>query len=156
MALDISIIPWATLSIMLISVTISFMNVGLNRFLISRMVGWREYREMQKELAEYNSLRMKAMRANDTKTLEKLKKKDAQMKTMQMKMSKPQLLLFPMTFIYLIIWPILQGFYVVNNVPQSVIYLPGFGGQQFFVWYLLCSLFFGTIASKIIGITQIQ
>jgi uncharacterized membrane protein (DUF106 family) len=37
-----------------------------------------------------------------------------------------------------------------------VIYLPGFGGQQFFVWYLLCSLFFGTIASKIIGITQIQ
>jgi uncharacterized membrane protein (DUF106 family) len=71
MAFDISIIPWATLSIMLISVAISFMNVGLNRFLISRMVGWHEYRAMQKELSEYNSLRMKAMRAKDTKTLEK-------------------------------------------------------------------------------------
>ncbi len=152
MALDISIIPWATLSIMLISVAISFMNVGLNRFLISRMVGWHEYRAMQKELAEYNSLRMKALRAKDTKLLEKLKKKDAQMKTMQVKMSKPQLLLFPMMFIYFIIWPFLLGFY-----PDPVIYIPGFADPQpFYIWYLLCSFFFGTLASKIIGITPIQ
>ncbi len=156
MAIDISVIPWAPLSIMLISVAISFMNVGLNRFLISRMVGWHEYRTMQKELAEYNALRMKAMRANDTKTLEKLKKKDAQMKTMQMKMSKPQLLLLPITLIYFILWPVLQGFYIVNGVQQSVVYIPGFGGQPFYIWYLLCSLFFGTLASKIIGITPIQ
>ncbi len=74
MAFDISIIPWATLSIMLISVAISFMNVGLNRFLISRMVGWHEYRAMQKELAEYNSLRMKALRAKDTKTARETEK----------------------------------------------------------------------------------
>jgi len=152
MAIDISVIPWAPLSIMLISVAISFMNVGLNRFLISRMVGWHEYRTMQKELAEYNALRMKAMRANDTKTLEKLKKKDAQMKTMQMKMSKPQLLLFPMMFIYFIIWPIIAGFY-----PDPVILIPGFADPQpFYIWYFMCSLFFGTLASKIIGITPIQ
>jgi uncharacterized membrane protein (DUF106 family) len=156
MALDISVIPWSTLSIMLISVAISFANVGLNRFLISRMVGWHEYKSMQKELAEYNALRMKALRANDTKLLDKLKKKDTQMKTMQMKMSKPQLLLFPMMFIYFIIWPFLQGFYVVNNIPQDVIYLPGFGGQQFYIWYLMCSFFFGTLATKIIGITPIE
>jgi len=151
MAIDISVIPWAPLSIMLISVAISFMNVGLNRFLISRMVGWHEYRTMQKELAEYNALRMKAVRANDTKLLEKLKKKDAQMKTMQMKMSKPQLLLFPITLIYFIIWPFLLGFY-----PNPVIYVPGFGLQPFYIWYLMCSFFFGTLASKIIGITPIQ
>jgi uncharacterized membrane protein (DUF106 family) len=152
MAFGISIIPWATLSIMLISVAISFMNVGLNRFLISRMVGWHEYRAMQKELAEYNSLRMKALRAKDTKLLEKLKKKDAQMKTMQVKMSKPQLLLLPMTFIYIIIWPLIAGFY-----PAPVIYIPGFEQPQaFYIWYLLCSFFFGTLASKIIGITPIQ
>lgn len=151
MAFDISVIPWAPLSIMLISVGISFMNVGINRLLISRMVGWHEYKSMQKELAEYNALRMKAVRANDTKTLEKLKKKDAQMKTMQMKMSKPQLLLFPMMFIYFIIWPFLLGFY-----PNPVIYVPGFGMQPFWIWYFMCSLFFGTLASKIIGITPIQ
>jgi len=151
MAIDISVIPWATLSIMLISVAISFMNGGLNRFLISRMVGWHEYKSMQKELAEYNALRMKALRANDTKTLEKLKKKDAQMKTMQMKMSKPQLLLFPITLIYFVIWPFLLEFY-----PNPVIYVPGFGLQPFYIWYLMCSFFFGTLASKIIGITSIQ
>jgi len=151
MAIDISVIPWATLSIMLISVAISFMNGGLNRFLISRMVGWHEYKSMQKELAEYNALRMKALRANDTKTLEKLKKKDAQMKTMQMKMSKPQLLLFPITLIYFVIWPFLLEFY-----PNPVIYVRGFGLQPFYIWYLMCSFFFGTLASKIIGITSIQ
>lgn len=151
MSLDISIIPWATLSIMLISVSISLMNVGLNRFLISRMVGWHEYKSMQKELKEYNSQRMKALRANDTKLLEKLKRKDAQMKNMQMKMSKPQLLLFPMMFIYIIIWPILLGFY-----PYTVAYVPGFGEQPFWIWYFMCSLFFGTLASKLIGITPIE
>jgi len=149
--LDISIIPWATLVIMLISVSISLMNVGLNRFLISRMVGWNEYKSMQKELKEYNSLRMKAMRANDTKLLDKLKRKDAQMKTMQMKMSKPQLLLFPMMFIYFIIWPVLLGFF-----PNTVAYVPGFGEQPFWIWYFMCSLFFGTLSSKIIGITPIE
>ena len=150
-AFDISVIPWAPLSIMLISVGISFMNYGLNRLLITRMVGWHEYREMQKELSEYNSMRMKAMRANDTKTLEKLKKKDAQMKKMQVKRSKPQLLLFPITFIYFIIWPLLLGYY-----PNAVAYVPGFGPQPFYIWYLLCSLFFGTVVSKIIGITRIE
>ncbi len=151
MSIDISIIPWATLVIMLISVSISLMNVGLNRFLISRMVGWHEYKSMQKELKEYNSLRMKAMRANDTKLLEKLKRKDAQMKNMQMKMSKPQLLLFPMMFIYIIIWPILLGFF-----PNIVAYVPGFGEQPFWIWYFMCSLFFGTLSSKLIGITPID
>src|SRR3989304_2194783 len=148
---DISTIPWATVSIMLIAAAISFMNYGLNRFLISRMGGWHEYREMQKEISEYNSQRMKATRANDTKLLEKLKKKDAQIKTMQMKMAKPQLLLFPITFIYIIIWPVLSGFY-----PNPVAHVPGFGPQPFFIWYLVCSFFFGILAGKVIGITPIQ
>lgn len=151
LSFDISIIPWATLVIMLISVSISLMNVGLNRFLISRMVGWNEYKSMQKELKEYNSLRMKALRENNTKLLEKLKRKDAQMKNMQMKMSKPQLLLFPMMFIYIIIWPILLGFF-----PNIVAYVPGFGQQPFWIWYFMCSLFFGTLSSKLIGITPIE
>ena len=151
MSLDISVIPLATFVIMLISVSISLMNVGLQRFLIGRMVGWQEYKSMQKELKEYNSLRMKAIRANDTKLLEKLKRKDAQMKNMQMKMSKPQLLLFPMMFIYFIIWPILIGFF-----PNTVAYVPGFGEQPFWIWYFMCSLFFGTLVSKVIGITPIE
>jgi len=71
---DISVIPVATLIIMLIAIAISFTNQTLNRLIITKMFGWHEYRTMQKELAEYNAEKMKALRANDTKTLERLKK----------------------------------------------------------------------------------
>ena len=148
---DISIIPIATLAIMGIAVTISFVNMGLNRLLITRMIGWHEYRSMQKEMSEYNSQRMAALRSKDEKALEKLKKKESQIQAMQTKMFKPQLLLIPFTFIYLIIWPVLTGYF-----PASVAYIPGFGGVPFFYWYLVCSFFFGTVASRIIGVTPIQ
>jgi len=148
---DISTIPWATVSIMLIAAAISFMNYGLNRFLISRMVGWHEYRSMQKEISEFNAQKMKAMRANDAKLLEKLKKKQSQINSMQMKMSKPQFLLLPITAIYFVIWPILTGYF-----PNPVAYVPGIGAIPFFYWYLLCSFFLGTLASKAIGITPIE
>ena len=69
-------IPLATMLIMLVAVAISFANMGLNRLLITKMIGWQEYRSMQKEMSEYNSQRMAALRAKDTKTLERLKKKN--------------------------------------------------------------------------------
>jgi uncharacterized membrane protein (DUF106 family) len=144
-------IPTATLLIMLVAVVISFANMALNRALITKMIGWREYRSMQKEMAEYNAQRMAAVRANDTKTLERLKKKESQIQAMQTKLFKPQMLLLPITFIYLIIWPALIGVF-----PFFVAYIPGFGAQSFFIWYLICSFFFGTIVSRILGITPIQ
>ncbi len=125
--------------------------MGLNRAIITRMIGWHEYRSMQKEISEYNSQRMAALRSKDEKTLEKLKKKDSQIQSMQTKMFKPQLVLIPITFIYLIIWPALTGVF-----PFSVAYVPGLGPQPFFIWYLICSFFFGTIASRLIGVTPIQ
>jgi uncharacterized membrane protein (DUF106 family) len=151
MAIDISSIPFATLAIMSISVTISLINIGLTRLLISRMVGWHEYRSMQKEIAEFNAQRMQALRANDTKLQEKLKKKQSQINNMQMKMSKPQLLLLPITAIYFVIWPILTGYF-----PHPVALVPGFGAIPFVYWYLICSFFFGTLTSKAIGITPIE
>jgi len=144
-------IPLATALIMLIAVSISLMNMGLNRLIITKMIGWHQYRSMQKEISEYNSQRMAALRAKDTKTLEKLKKKQSQITAMQAKTSKPQLLLLPITFIYFIIWPVLIGYF-----PFNVAYVPGFGAQPFFMWYLICSFFFGTIASRVVGVTPIQ
>ncbi len=148
---DISLIPTATLLIMLVAVAISFLNMALNRLIITRMFGWREYKSMQKEISEFNSERMSALRANDTKTVERLKKKQAQVNAMQAKMMKPQMILLPISFIYIIIWPVLIGYF-----PNAVAYVPGLGAQPFFVWYLICSFFFGTIASRIIGTTPIQ
>jgi uncharacterized membrane protein (DUF106 family) len=147
----IAAVPIATALIMLVAVGISFMNMGLNRALITKMIGWHEYRSMQKEMSEYNSQRMAALRAKDEKVLEKLKKKESQIQSMQTKMFKPQMVLIPITFIYLIIWPALTGVF-----PFSVAYVPGLGAQPFFIWYLICSFFFGTIASRIIGVTPIQ
>jgi uncharacterized membrane protein (DUF106 family) len=147
----LAVIPIATGLIMLVAIAISFMNMGLNRALITKMIGWHEYRSMQKEISEYNSQRMAALRSKDEKTLEKLKKKESQIQSMQTKMFKPQMVLIPITFIYLIIWPVLIGFF-----PFSVAYVPGLGPQPFFIWYLICSFFFGTIASRIIGVTPIQ
>lgn len=147
----IAAIPIAALLIMLVAVTISFLNMILNRALITKMIGWREYRSMQKEISEYNSQRMAALRANNTKVLEKLKKKESQVQAMQTKMFKPQLVLIPITFIYLVIWPVLIGVF-----PFPVAYIPGLGPVPFFYWYLICSFFFGTISSRVIGVTPIQ
>jgi uncharacterized membrane protein (DUF106 family) len=148
--MDISTIPTATVSIMLIALIISFVNMTINRLLISRMVGWKEYQAMQKEMREYQSEMMKAARANDKKMMEKLKKKDSQIKNMQAKMLKPQMFLFLFTVVYFVIWPILNGYF-----PHPVAYVPGIGQIPFFYWYLVCSFFFGTLAGRILGIQPI-
>jgi len=71
--IDITIIPIATLVIMLLAITISFINMSINRLLITRICGWKEYRVMQKETSEYRSQLMKATRAKDQKLITKLK-----------------------------------------------------------------------------------
>lgn len=149
--MDISAIPTATFTIMLVALAISFINMTLNRLIITKMIGWHEYKLMQKEIAEYNSQRMAALRAKDTKTLERLKKRESQINAMQTKMFKPQMVLIPITLIYFFVWPILVGYF-----PQPVAYIPYLGAVSFFYWYLICSFFFGTIASRIIGVTPIQ
>ncbi len=148
----IEAIPLATVLIMLIAFAVSFLNMGIHRLLINRMCGWEEYRMMQKETAEYQSQLLQAMRANDTKQIEKLKKKESQIRNMQAKMMKPQTILIPISFSYIIIWYV---FLIPVYGGNAVAYVPGFGGIPVIIWYMLCSFFFGTLASRIIGITPI-
>jgi uncharacterized membrane protein (DUF106 family) len=153
----ISAIPLATLVIMLIAIGVSFLNMGINRLLISRMVGWAEYRSIQREIAEYRSQMMQATRNNDRKTLEKLKKKEAQINRMQMKISKPSFILLLIGFSYILIWWFfLTPVYGAN----AVAYVPGIapppGGIPVLYWYMLCSFLFGTLAGRIMGTNPIQ
>ena len=154
--MDITIIPLATLVTMLIAVAVSFLNMGILRLLITRMCGWEEYKVMQKETSEHRSQMMQAMRANDKKLLEKLKKKQSQIDNMQKKMMKPQMILFPISFSYIIIWYL---FLIPVYGGNAVAYVPGIAppptGIPVFIWYLLCSFFFGTLASRVIGTTPI-
>jgi uncharacterized membrane protein (DUF106 family) len=157
----ISAIPLATVVIMLIAVTVSFLNMVINRLLITRMCGWKEYQVMRKETSEYRSRLMKAMRANDKKLVEKLKKKESQINNMQQKMMKPQMILLPISFSYIIIWYL---FLIPTFGANTVAYIPGIApgvlyaeaGIPVFIWYMICSFFFGTLASRIVGVTPIE
>jgi uncharacterized membrane protein (DUF106 family) len=152
--LDITVIPLATLVIMLIAGAVSFLNMGIQRLLITRICGWEEYKIMRKETSEYQSQLMQAMRANDTKRVEKLKKKESQMRSMQSKMMKPQMILLPISFSYIIIWYI---FLIPTYGANAVAYVPGIApaGIPVIYWYMICSFFFGTLASRIVGVTPI-
>lgn len=153
--IDITILPTATFVIMLLAATISFINMVINRLLITKMVGWNEYRTMQKEVNEYRSQLMQATRARDQKLLSKLKKKEVQINKMQTKIMKPSLVLMPISFSYIAIWYL---FLIPTYGSLAVAFIPGIFGEGMPVvyWYLICSLFFGTLASRIIGTTPIS
>jgi uncharacterized membrane protein (DUF106 family) len=161
MSIEITALPLATVIIMAIAAGIAFLNSGINRVLINYFVGWEQYRIIQKEMAEHRSETMKAMRANDKKQIEKLKKKDAQIKSMQAKMAKPQLLQFGISFVYLIVWFLVLT-PTFGSTPMA--FIPGIGtivsttpnALPVFYWYPICSLFFGLLSSRIIGIMPIE
>ena len=169
---EIAVAPIATILIMGISIVIAFVNTGINRLLINYFVGWNQYRVMQKEMTEYRQETMKAMRANDKKQVEKLKKRESQIKSMQAKMAKPQLVQFGISFVYIIVWifiltptfgsnpvayipgigTIANAYYVVDGVAGPAI--PN--ALPVFFWYPICSFFFGLLSSRIVGIMPIE
>ena len=168
MSVVVTSLPLATLIIMAIAAGIAFLNSGINRVLINYFVGWEQYRVMQKEMSEYRSETMAAMRANDKKQVEKLKKKDSQIKNMQAKMMKPQMVQFGISFVYLIVWFLVLT-PVFGSTPMA--FIPGIGtianaqvvagtaignAIPVFYWYPICSLFFGLLSSRIIGIMPIE
>lgn len=162
MALDFTVIPLSTFTIMGISILVAFLNSGINRALVSHFVGWDQYKSMQREMAEWRSQQMAAMRANDKKQLEKLKKKESQIMNMQKQMAKPQMILFGISFIYIVVWI----FFLTPTYGQTTVaYLPGFGNtfvfgprgaMGVFYWYPICSLLFGTLASRILGVLPVD
>ncbi|HDD70514.1 MAG TPA: DUF106 domain-containing protein [Candidatus Bathyarchaeota archaeon] len=145
--------PGATVAIMIICALISFANSSINRFLINRLVGWEQYRIMQKEIAEYQSLTRQALRTKDKKLMEKIKKKEPQIMNMQKKMAKPQLIMFAIPFLYLLVWwLVLLPLYGANPVA----YIPGIGGITIFYWYFIVSSLFGILASRLLGMMPIE
>jgi uncharacterized membrane protein (DUF106 family) len=148
----IETLPTATFIIMLISMAVSLSNACLNRLLTSRLVGWEQYRTMQRETSEYRAQMTQAMRKNDKKLLEKLKKKEPQILNMQKKMAKPQLILFALSFSYILIWFIIPQYI---HVPYAA-YIPGIGGIAVVWWYFICSFLFGTLSSRLLGTMPIE
>ena len=144
---------YAAILIFIIATVIAVLNTGLNRVLINYFVGWEQYRVMQKEMNEYRSETMAAMRANDKKQVEKLKKRESQIKNMQAQMLKPQMVQFGFSFVYIIIW-----FFVLTPTfgGTSMVYVPGIGALPVLYWYPIGSFFLGLLASRLIGIMPIE
>jgi uncharacterized membrane protein (DUF106 family) len=77
-------------------------------------------------------------------------------------MAKPQLILFGLSFIYIVVWIFLL---TPTFGTTTVAYFPGFentlifgphGSMGVFYWYPICSFLFGTLSSKIMGIISIE
>jgi uncharacterized membrane protein (DUF106 family) len=108
---------------------------------------------MQREISEYRSQTTQALRKKDQKLMDKLKKKEPQILNMQKKMVKPQMILFFLSFSYIFIWWfLLLPIYSIHTVA----YIPGIGGITVFWWYFICSLLFGTLSSRILGVMPIE
>ncbi len=86
---------------------------------------------------------------------------------MQKQMMKPQMILFGLSFVYIVIW-----IFILTPTfgATTVAYFPGFdhlnianflvfgnhGAMGVFYWYPICSFLFGTLSSKIMGILPVD
>jgi uncharacterized membrane protein (DUF106 family) len=159
------VIPWyatapiATVLIMAIALAIAFINSLINRGLIGHFIGWDKYRTMQKEMAEFRSESMAAARSNDKKQMEKLKKRQSQINSMQAQMAKPQMIQFGISFVYIIVWLLILtptfGNYNIAAIPFTTD-----AGNNFYLtvfwWYPMVSFFLSIFASRIIGVMPIE
>jgi uncharacterized membrane protein (DUF106 family) len=142
-------IPYSTLFILLLSVSLSFLTALANRLFTNReqLTAWR------KEISRWNADFKKAMKSGDKKLLAKVKRKERYILQLQSKMmwqSMKVSLIFMIPFF--IIWQLLIGFY--GNTP--VAYIPGIDGElamSLFLWYLLCSFASGILITKALGVS---
>ncbi|RLI22791.1 hypothetical protein DRO54_00200 [Candidatus Bathyarchaeota archaeon] len=141
--------PGGTIAVLLISMGISFLNAGVYRLLITKMVGWKEYRKLQNELKKLQNEFRQILRSKDQEALEKFEKKRRRMLQIQARIMKPQGYLFILGFSYILVW----WFFLIPTygaAPLAVI--PGFMELSVVWWYFLCSALFGTLSYRVFGI----
>ena len=154
-------IPNSTIFIFLLAASISFLTSLANRLLSNP----QQAKATRKEVSEWSSQLRKAQKEGDKKTAEKLMKKQKQIMQLQSKMMWQSMKVTLIFFVpLLIIWQVLGQFYNANGLPVSVAYFPGMGAAlplpifntSLIWWYLLCSLFFGTIFTHLFGIVDTE
>jgi uncharacterized membrane protein (DUF106 family) len=146
----------------------------LSSFINSRFMP-KEHREkvrtLQRKIAaltkQKNENMKKAKSTDDKKLLRKAQKQEKQLLQLQsqaLSLSSKQIRVLPITMaVFFIVWLLLTGNLLFFNLfdspfigPDPVAYLPWLGGVlplSLFYWYLICSLLFGTLFSRIFGLT---
>ena len=162
--------PFVTLVVLFISLVMSFSSSFVN----SRFMP-KEHRQKVKELQrkiraltkEKKENMKQAKSTDDKKLLKKAQKQEKQILQLQSKslsLSSKQFRVLPLTMgIFFIVWLLLTGSILGFKLfespfmgPYPVAYLPWFGGVMqlsLFYWYLICSFLFGTLFSRIFGLT---
>jgi len=138
-------------SILLISMIVSFLTSLANRLLVNReqIEAWRQ------ELMKWQTELRKATRSGDKKLVAKIRKKERRMMQLQSKVFMHSMRAWPVSMgVVLVVWyllliPLYSGI-------EAVAIVPGIDGEfrlPMFWWYLMCSLLFGTVFSRVLGIT---
>jgi len=162
--------PYVTIIILFVSITMSFVSSLIN----SRFMP-KEHRQKVKALQrkisaltkEKNENMKKAKSTGDKKLLRKAQKQEKhllQLQSQALSLSSKQFRVLPITMIlFLVVWLLLTGnilgfkFFDSPFIgPDPVAYLPWLGGVlplNLFYWYLICSFLFGTLFSRIFGLT---
>ncbi|UCC58486.1 MAG: DUF106 domain-containing protein [Candidatus Bathyarchaeum sp.] len=162
--------PVVTIVVLFVSIAMSLASSLIN----SRFMP-REHREKVKALRrkisaltkEKSENMKKAKSTGDKKLLKKAQKQERQILQLQsqaLSLSSKQFRVFPITMaVFFIVWLFLTGsilgFKLFDSPfmgPDPVAYLPWLGGVlplSIFYWYLICSLLFGTLFSRIFGLT---
>ncbi|MCK4478641.1 DUF106 domain-containing protein [Candidatus Bathyarchaeota archaeon] len=136
--------PAATIFITILCVSLTFLTSLVNRLLTNpeKMRAWR------KEIKDWTSEFKEAQRNKDKKKLAKVEKQKAKIMKLQQKMSWQSMKISLLFFVpFILMWQVLWGIY-----QGPIAFLPGFGPLSIVYWYLLCSLFFSTLFSRIFGV----
>lgn len=170
MSVDLAQPPYATIIILLVSLAMAFISS-----LINNRFTPREHREqlrtLQSRIAalkrEKDDNLKKAKSTDDKKLLKKARKQEKQLLQLQSQMasmSLRQMRVLPITMtMFFLVWLLLTGSILGIKLFKSpligsgpVAYLPWISGKldlTLFNWYLLCSFLFGTLFSRIFGLT---
>jgi len=150
--IDLTVIPYSTFFILLLSFFLSLLTSLTNKLLTNReqMKAWSQ------EISEWNKELRNAQRNKDKKAVEKLMKKQKYILQLQSKMTWQSMKTSIMWFIPLLLlwWFFLTPLYTGPGA-GPVAFLPGIGSEwalSYVYWYLLCSILSGALLSRLLGL----
>jgi len=153
--------PYSTVVVTLTSLGLGF----VTQLVTTRVVDLDKERRMRAEVNAFNKEKREATLANDKVKLEKLKKRELQMRQEQAKVSTARLKVTGITFVpllvvYYLMATFLGGYGVIvafTPIPIPVIAAPtlfvGTYEVSLFWWYFLSSFTFSTMLSKLLHTT---
>ena len=162
--------PYVTIIILFVSVAMSLASSLINsRFMTKEHR--QKVRELQRKISALTKEKKENMKqaksTGDKKLLRKAQKQEKhllQLQSQALSLSSKQFRVLPITMIlFLVVWLLLTGnilgFRLFDSPfigPDPVAYLPWLEGVfplSLFYWYLICSFLFGTLFSRIFGLT---